>query len=163
MSTSAQAEALPDSYTSPGEEYDALIGAVGLVRRSHVGRLELTGDDALDLLNRLSTNKLEDLTPGAGMRSVLTSAKGRIVDLPLVLMLYDRLLLLVGPDARERVAEWIDFFTFVEDVTVRDLTPETVMFSLIGPDATNLVEEFAGRSRCLALPARRDLGECGRR
>ena len=146
MSTSAQAEALPDSYTSPGEEYDALIGAVGLVRRSHVGRLELTGDDALDLLNRLSTNKLEDLTPGAGMRSVLTSAKGRIVDLPLVLMLDDRLLLLVGPDARERVAEWIDFFTFVEDVTVRDLTPETVMFSLIGPDATNLVEEFAGEA-----------------
>ncbi len=144
MSTSAQVEALPDSYTSLREEYDALTGAVGLVRRSQVGRLELTGEDALDLLNRLSTNKLEDLTPGAGMGSVLTSAKGRIVDMLLVLMLEDRLLLFVGPDARERVAEWIDFYTFVEDVTVRDVTPHTAMFSLIGPGAATLVEELAG-------------------
>ena len=144
MSTSAQVETLPDSYTSSGEEYDALTAAVGLVRRSHVGRLELTGEDALDLLNRLSTNKLEDLVPGAGMCSVLTSAKGRIVDLLLVLMLEDRLLLLVGPDSRERVAEWIDFFTFTEDVTVNDLTPDTAMFSLIGPNAPALLEEIAG-------------------
>lgn len=151
MSTSTQVETLPESYSSPGEEYDALTGAVGLVRRSHVGRLELTGEDALDLLNRLSTNKLEDLTPGAGMGSVLTSAKGRIVDLLLVLMLEDRLLLLVGPDARERVAEWIDFFTFTEDVTVRDLTADTAMFSLIGPNAASLVEEFAGEA-VAALP-----------
>ena len=147
MSTSTQIETLPDSYTSPGEEYDALTGAVGLVRRSHVGRLELTGEDALDLLNRLSTNKLEDLTPGAGMGSVLTSAKGRIVDLLLVLMLEDRLLLLVGPDARERVAEWIDFFTFTEDVTVRDLTADTAMFSLIGPNAVSACRGVRRRSR----------------
>ena len=146
MSTSAQAEAPPSTYTSLREEYDALTGGVGLVRRSHVGRLELTGEDALDLLNRLSTNKLEDLTPGAGMGSVLTSAKGRIVDLLLVLMLEDRLLLFVGPDARERVAEWIDFYTFVEDVTLRDVTPDTAMFSLIGPGAAALVEELAGES-----------------
>ncbi len=144
MSTSTQIETPPDSYTTLREEYDALTGAAGLVRRSHVGRLELTGDDALDLLNRLSTNKLEDLTPGAGMGSVLTSAKGRIVDLLLVLMLEDRLLLIVSPDARERVAEWIDFYTFVEDVTVRDLTPDTAMFSLVGPNAPALVEEMAG-------------------
>lgn len=151
MSTSTQVEAIPESYTSHSEEYDALTGAVGLVRRSNVGRLELTGEDALDLLNRLSSNKLEDLTPGAGMGSVLTSAKGRIVDLLLVLMLEDRLLLLVGPDARERVAEWIDFYTFVEDVTVRDVTPDTAMFSLIGPGAVALVEEVAGES-VAALP-----------
>ena len=144
MSTSAQVEAHPERYTSHHEEYDALTRAAGLARRSHLGRLELTGEDTLDLLNRLSTNKLEDLTPGEGMGSVLTSAKGRIVDLLLVLMLEDRLLLIVGPDARERVAEWIDFYTFVEDVTVRDVTPDTAMFSLIGPGAAGLVEEIAG-------------------
>ena len=139
-------ESLPESYTSHRDEYDALTSAAGLARRSHLGRLELTGEDALDLLNRLSTNKLEDLTPGVGMVSVLTSAKGRIVDLLLVLMLEDRLLLLVGPDARERVEEWIDFYTFVEDVSVRDVTPDTAMFSLIGPGAAAIVEEVAGET-----------------
>ena len=151
MSTSTHVEAPPECYATHGEEYDALTRAAGLAQRSHLGRLELTGEDALDLLNRLSTNKLEDLTPGEGMYSVLTSAKGRIVDLLLVLMLEDRLLLVVGPDARERVAEWIDFYTFVEDVTARDVTPDTAMFSLIGPSAAGIVEEIAGEGAA-ALP-----------
>ena len=151
MSTSTQVEAPPERYTTHREEYDALTCAAGLAHRSHLGRLELTGEDTLDLLNRLSTNKLEDLTPGEGMGSVLTSAKGRIVDLLLVLMLEDRLLLIVGPDARERVAEWIDFYTFTEDVTARDVTPDTSMFSLIGPGAAGIVEEIAGEGAA-ALP-----------
>ena len=152
MSTITRPDAPPALYTTLEEEYDALTSAVGLAQRSHLGRLELTGEDALDLLNRLSTNKLEDLTPGAGMGSVLTSGKGRIVELMTVLMLEDRLLLILGPDASERVAEWIEFYTFVEDVSSRDITPETAMFSLIGPNAVELVDEIAGES-VSSLPA----------
>ncbi len=143
---SAQADRLgaPGIYSSPDEEYDALTGAVGLVDRSYVGRLELAGDDALDLLNRLSTNKLEELTAGRGMGTVLTSGKGRIVDLLLVLMRDSHLLVITGPENRQKVAEWIDFYTFTEDVTVRDVTPDTSMFSMIGPKTATLMDEIAG-------------------
>ena len=97
----------PERYSTHHEEYDAVTRAAGLAHRSHLGRLELTGEDTLDLLNRLSTNKLENLTPGEGMGSVLTSAKGRIVDLLVVLMLEDRLLLIVGP-GRARAGGGVD-------------------------------------------------------
>ena len=43
------------------------------------GRLRCTGEDALDLLNRLSTNSLMDLPAWSGAHTVLTSNKGRIV------------------------------------------------------------------------------------
>ena len=68
---------LPAVYSSMAEEYRAATQAAGLVDRSFVGRLEIRGADGLDLLDRLSTNRLEDLVVGRVMHTVLTSNKGR--------------------------------------------------------------------------------------
>lgn len=136
---------LPGVYSTLAEEYEAVTEAVGLVDRSHIGRLKLAGADALDLLNRLSTNKLENLTPGHGMGTVLTSSKGRIVDLLFVFMTADHLLAFTSPENRQKVVEWIDFYTFAEDITVQVLNPETAMFSLVGPKTANLLDEIAGQ------------------
>jgi folate-binding protein YgfZ len=133
---------LPDIYSSLAEEYEAATEAVGLVDRSYTGRLRVTGDDALDLLNRLSTNQLEDLAVGKGMHTVLTSNKGRILDLLFALRLDDHLLVLTGPENSRKVADWIDFYTFVEDVAVRDATAETAMPAMMGPKAAGLLDDL---------------------
>lgn len=110
----------------------AATNGLVLADRSHIGRLKLTGEDALDLLNRLSTNKLDDLAPGGVMGSVLTTNKGRVIDLLFIARQDDHLLVLTSPDTRRRVAEWIDFYTFVEDVEIADITQDTAMFTLLG-------------------------------
>ena len=134
--------ALPGSYSTPSEEYQAATQAVGLLDRSHVGRLKISGNDALDLLSRLSTNKLEDLTDeGQGMYTVLTSNKGRIIDLLFVLRLEDDLLVLTAPENRRKVSDWIDFYTFTEDVAVEDVTEETAMLGILGPGVWRLLEK----------------------
>ena len=125
-------------------EYDALTKAVALLDRSDVGRLSITGEDALDLVDRLSTNALQDLEPGHGALTVLTSNKGRIVDLLFVLREADSLLLMTGPGNQDKVAEWIDFYTIVEDVATRDVTGETTMLSLAGPGAPSTVQALLG-------------------
>ena len=131
---------LPDVYSSVGEEYEAITQRAGLIDRSHIGRLKLTGVDCLDLLNRLSTNNLELLTESwQGMGTVLTNSKGRIIDLLTVLRLDDDLLVLTGPGTRQKVADWIEFYTFVEDVSVADETEVTAMFSVVGPKAAQVV------------------------
>ena len=135
---------LPSVHSTAQEEYRAATETAGLVDRSHLGRLEITGADGLDLLNRLSTNNLEVLGIGDGALTVLTSNKGRIVDLLHVLRLEDRLLVLTGPETRAKVAEWIDFYTFVEDVTVTDVTEETGMLSVIGPKAEEIIVRLCG-------------------
>ena len=137
---------LPSSYSSLADEYEAATRGVGLVDRSHFGRMEIRGADGADLLNRLSTNELANLTPGdPGIHTVLTSNKGRILDLLLVLSLEDRLLVLTGPDTRQKVADWIEFYTFVDDVTVADVTEETAMLALTGPDAARLLASLTGQ------------------
>ena len=130
-------------YSSARDEYLAATQGIGVTDRSHLGRLKVGGADALDLLNRLSTNKLDDLEVGDIQGTVLTTNKGRIIDLLYVLRQGDHLLVVTGPETRERVAEWIDFYTFIEDVEVEDISADTTMLSITGPDATKVLSQLA--------------------
>lgn len=107
---------------------------------SDSGRLRVSGDDAIDLLNRLSTNDLERLEVGRGMGTTLTTNKGRIIDLLRVLRRDGDLLVLTSPGTQLKVAEWIDFYTFAEDVEVEDLTGDTAHWLIVGADAAETVD-----------------------
>ena len=132
-------------YTSVETEYEAATRHAGLVDRSPAGRLKLTGADGLDLLNRLTTNDLTRLTPGGpGAATVLTSNKGRVIDLLTVFFLQDGLLVLTSPAARQRVAEWIEFYIIMDDAAVCDQTDETCAVSVIGPAAAGLLDRLTG-------------------
>ena len=130
-------------YSSVRDEYTSASEGVGITDRSHLGRLRVSGADALDLLNRLSTNNLDDLAIGDVQGTVLTTNKGRIIDLLYVLRQDDHLLVLTGPETCQRVAEWIDFYTFIEDVVVEDVTEETAMLSVVGRAATSSLPQLA--------------------
>ena len=128
-----------DQLSSKLRQYQSLTESAALVDRSQVGRLKVSGHDALDLLNRLSTNKLDDLTSGHGVGTVLTTNKGRVIDLLFITALDDYLLLLTSPGRQHKVADWIDFYNFGEDVEVEDITEETTMVGIAGPEAPAVV------------------------
>ena len=130
-------------YSTVREEYAALTKGVGLVERSHLGRLKVGGADAIDLLDRLSTNKLSDILIGEIEGTVLTTNKGRIIDLLFVVRRDDHLLVITGPDTRQRVAEWIDFYTFIEDVVVEDVSEETAMLSVAGDKIMEVLPQLS--------------------
>ena len=105
---------------------------------SGFGRMRVSGEDAVDLLDRLSTNDLSNLRPGTGAGTVLTTNKGRVIDFLRVLRRgEDDLLVLTSPGTQERVAEWIDFYTFAEDVSVEDVSSETRQFLVAGEGAAD--------------------------
>lgn len=131
---------MPSAFSSPETEYTAVTQRTAVADRSYVGRLRINGDDAIDLMDRLSTNQLTDLEVGDVKGTVLTTNKGRIIDLILLLRRQDHLLAFTSPETRDRVAEWIDFYTFAEDVTVVDETESTAMLSLLGPLAARSLE-----------------------
>ena len=56
-----------------------------------------------------------------------------------------------SPENQQRVAEWIDFYTFVEDVAIEDVTGETAMLSLTGLDSTKFLDGLTdGQASSLA-------------
>ena len=98
----------------------------------YYGRMELLGEDCIDLLDRLSTNDVSVLHhPGQGLSSVLTTNKGRIIDLLGLFLFEDKFLLVSSSDSIRRVSEWIEFYTIMEDVEVKDISDTTFHFRLI--------------------------------
>ena len=111
---------------------------------SYVGRLKATGDDALDLLNRLSTNQVLTLEPGQGAPTVLTTDRGRILDLIATVNVGDYTLLLTSPEGQQRVMDWLDKYTIMEDLVVEDMTGDSTMLTVLGPQCLESLEAASG-------------------
>ncbi len=141
----AQRSAL-QSQSAAAEEYLAITGGAAIFDASRHGRLKATGADALDLLNRLSTNKVIDLQPGQGAPTILTTDRGRILDLITVLHTGDHVLLLTSPGLQQPVIEWLDKYTILEDLTVEDVSGSTAMLGVWGPASRTPLETAAGSS-----------------
>ena len=120
-----------------------------LVRReTGMGCLKASGEDALDLLNRLSTNRVDHLQPGHWAPTVLTSDRGRIVDLLTVIRAGDCVYLLTSPGQQVPVMEWLDKFTIMEDLVVEDVSDSTTVIALAGQNpeaAIGMVPDSAER------------------
>ena len=121
-----------------------------------IGCLKATGDDALDLLNRLSTNKVDHLQPGNWAPTVLTSDRGRIVDVLTVIHAGDFVYLLTSPGQQQPVIEWLDKYTIMEDLEVEDISGSVTVIALAGENANDslgLPGDGTGRLPGLQYPA----------
>ncbi|MBM3940715.1 MAG: hypothetical protein FJ318_07495 [SAR202 cluster bacterium] len=115
------------------EGYAALANGAGMADRSETGRLRIVGKDALDLLNRLSTNKLEALPPGHARLTVLASPNARPIDLLALGAVDGGMLCLTSVGRQQAAIDWLDTFTFGEEIVVEDVTAPTAQFALAGP------------------------------
>ena len=113
---------------------DAAERACAVADRSNLGRLIGTGPDLLGLLHRLSTGDVKTLHPGEGRETVLTNAKGRIIERVSVHHLGDAgVLLVTGSMASPRVLAHLRKFTFAENTGLEDVTAPTFAVALFGP------------------------------
>ena len=119
---------------TPGQPASGPIASAALTVRLNTGHgcLKATGDDTLDLLNRLSTNKVDHLQPGHWAPTVLTSDRGRIVDLLTVIHAGDFVYLLTSPGQQQPVIEWLDKYTIMEDLEVEDVSGSVAVIALAG-------------------------------
>ena len=107
------------------------------------GRLKLRGDDKVDLLDRLSTNDISKLSElGQGMSTVLTTNKGRIIDLLKVYYFADHLMLISDMESINKVSEWIEFYTIMEDVTQVVISDETFQIRIFSDQPQAIFSEI---------------------
>lgn len=133
---------VPTAYKDAGSEYRAAAEGIALIDRSYLGRFLVQGKDGLDLLNRLSSYKVDVLPEGTGAATVLPTNKGRVIDLLHLFATQDGLLMTTSPHTRQTVAEWIDLYTFLEEVSLEDATEQTAMLTLHGPEVEGLLQRL---------------------
>ena len=80
--------------------------------------IAVKGKDSIDLLDRLTTNDLKSLKSMEHAYSLLVSPKGRMIEILSILNLEDQIILGCSADSLDKVLEWIDFYTFGEEVEI---------------------------------------------
>ena len=128
------------SFGDPAAELGALLDRCGWsIERP--GALIARGPDFLDLLNRLSTQKVDDLVPGRSVSTVLTTPKGRIVERLWCHHLgEDGVLTLGGPGSAHATLEHLRRFTFAEDLGIADASERFITLAIRGPSARRAIE-----------------------
>jgi len=130
---------MPSSLDNFDAGYDALSTGVAILDRSHMGRVVASGADALDLINRFSTNETTGLADGDVVVTVLTSEIGRVLELiTVVRRSATESILMTGPDAEDTVVEWLDRYNFGEDCDFAVSTATSAQITISGPKATDM-------------------------
>lgn len=102
------------------------------------------GPDALDLLQRITTNDLQSLQPGHAVRTVIADERGRIVDVPWVVKQdQDDLLLITDAHDTKMVERAILKYTIIEDACLTSLENQLTRVKFIGGAAEHAYREFA--------------------
>jgi aminomethyltransferase len=86
---------MPVEYSGISAEHMAVRERAGLFDVSHMGQIEIAGDNALDAVQRISCNDAAKLEPGQAQYSGLLTAQGTFVDDILVYRLAKQHFLLV--------------------------------------------------------------------
>ena len=71
---------MPVSYTGINEEHATVRNNAGVFDVSHMGEFVLKGENALDLIQRVTTNDASKLTAGKAQYSCLPNLQGGIID-----------------------------------------------------------------------------------
>ena len=134
----------PESYGDAVAEYVAVRHGVGLLDRSDLGVLEVTGRDRATFLHAMLSNDVKSLSAGQGCAASFLDVHGKVQTLLVVLALDDRILLLTPPGLAAATLEALDKFLFSEKANFRDATGEHAVLVLAGPDALPLIRRLAG-------------------
>ncbi len=107
--------------------------------------IKMIGTDALDLLHRLTTKELLTVDVGSARRTVLTSNRGRVIDVFVVAHVIENTLLIIS-DSEDpaRTISAIDFFTIIEDSELKDLSDSHTRISLVGPKTREIMASALG-------------------
>ena len=116
---------------------------VAICDRTAWGRIKVSGDDRLNFLHNQSTNNFQILKPGQGCDTVFVTSTARTIDLATAYVREDAVILLVSPNRRQYLMEWLDKYIFYADkVELSDITEYTNTFSLIGPGSDAVLEKL---------------------
>lgn len=133
---------MPVSYSGLNDEHNTVRNAVGVFDVSHMGEFILKGENALDLIQRVTTNDASVLTDGKAQYSCLPNGKGGIVDDLLVYRIdAATYLLVVNASNIEKDWNWINSHN-TKGVEMKNISDQTSLLAIQGPKAIDTLQKL---------------------
>ncbi len=136
---------MPVRYSSDIEEHMTVRNAVGVFDVSHMGEFKIEGPNALDLIQRVTSNDASKLIDGQAQYSCLPNDQGGIVDDLLVYKLKDNdYMLVVNASNIEKDWNWIAKFN-TKGAVMKNISDDICLFAVQGPKATGVLQKLTKR------------------
>lgn len=132
---------MPISYSGINDEHHAVRNNAGIFDVSHMGEFILKGPNALDLIQRVTSNDAGKLNNGAAQYSCLSNENGGIVDDLLVYCIEkDQVyMLVVNASNIEKDWEWIQRHNS-QGVEMHNISHKTCLLAVQGPNACKMLQ-----------------------
>jgi aminomethyltransferase len=137
---------MPISYTGINDEHAAVRNSAGVFDVSHMGEFILKGENALDLIQRVTSNDASKLTAGKAQYSCLPNTEGGIVDDLLVYCIEENkvYMLVVNASNIEKDWNWISQFN-TKGVEMHNISDHTCLLAIQGPQATSILQTLTDK------------------
>ncbi len=133
---------MPLQYEGLGIEHETVRNAVGVFDVSHMGEFLLSGPNALELIQKVSSNDATKLTIGKAQYSCLPNDKGGIVDdLIIYKIKEEQYLLVVNASNMQKDWDWISKHNTM-GVDMRDLSMDYSLLAIQGPKAVEAMQSL---------------------
>jgi aminomethyltransferase len=132
---------MPISYSGINDEHATVRKNAGVFDVSHMGEFILKGPDALDLIQRVTSNDASKLKPGQAQYSCLTNEQGGIVDDLIVYCIEENsvYMLVVNASNIEKDWNWVSKHNN-RNVEMHDISDKTCLLAIQGPNATKILQ-----------------------
>lgn len=132
---------MPISYTGINDEHHAVRKNAGVFDVSHMGEFILKGENALDLIQRVTSNDASKLTPGKAQYSCLPNPEGGIVDDLLVYCIEENqvYMLVVNAGNIDKDWNWISQHN-TKGVEMHNISDKTCLLAIQGPNAASILQ-----------------------
>ncbi len=144
---------VPTHYGSLADEVDLLREGCGLVDRSSVDRLVMSGPDRERFLSGMVTCEVRGLGDGGGTYGFFTTRKGGVLSDFVLLALPERFLLELPPGRAEAVAGHLRTYILADRVEVERVA-DPVPLAVVGPEAKRLLRDLLEEAFPAAAEAR---------
>jgi aminomethyltransferase len=131
---------MPVSYEGINAEHETVRKGVGVFDVSHMGEFILKGPDALDLIQRVTSNDASKLFDGKVQYSCLPNDTGGIVDDLLVYRIDEKTyMLVVNASNIEKDWNWITKHN-TKHVEMHNISDQTSLLAVQGPKAAEVLQ-----------------------
>jgi aminomethyltransferase len=132
---------MPISYSGINDEHAAVRNNAGVFDVSHMGEFILKGENALDLIQRLTTNDASKLTSGRAQYSCMPNADGGIIDDLIVYCIQENkvYMLVVNSSNIDKDWNWINSNNS-KNVELHNISDKTCLLAIQGPNATKILQ-----------------------
>lgn len=133
---------MPVQYEGVNIEHETVRNGVGVFDVSHMGLFKISGDKALDLIQRVTSNDATVLVNGKAQYSYLPNEKGGIVDDIITYKVSDtEYLMVVNASNIDKDFKWINSQNTM-NATFEDLSDQYSLLAIQGPKANEAMQSL---------------------